>query len=337
MAKHAAYKACGQVFNIDFPIIKQITDDKTASGIRFEIDGNVNDAIKTYKEDVKNALLSFRQKIYEKDGQHDPNDIILSGGACIMPWFCILVNEVFPQSNIIIDDTPSYVVAEGVAKYAKAQKKAIEQLMSDIEAKRFNNMYKDAFAKANKQAMCQLSNAVVHDIAINAPLTGNKIRQKFLDFIENLNEHNIAYNQMIQENFNNVLSSDVQKIITDAIKNAFGVILSEEDISQIKLNLAVKVLRWDKKSISPGGGFYEEITRTIKTFFFNWDKTRDRNEATEIARKVQTYLNEINFANETIYPEEYLRDYGENLKQITKAEAYKLFVDKQLFKTTFTA
>lgn len=339
IAKHTAYKAGGPVFNIDFPIIKKITSDKTAIGIRFEIDGNVNDAIKTYKEDVKKDLLSFKQKIYEKDERHDPNDIILSGGACIMPWFRILVSEVFPHSNIIVDDTPSYVVAEGVAKYAKAQMEAQALLMSDIEAKDFANMYKDAFAEANHQAMCQLSGAVVQDITNSAPITGESIRQRFCYFIQGLNPQNVAFSQMLQKNFNNALSFEIRKIIKTAIKEAFGI---NADVSDIKVDLPIKALQWDKKSISPGGGFYEEITYTIenyKTFSFNfeWDKTRDRSKATEIARKVQTYLNEIDFAHETIYPEEYLRDYGENLKQIAKAEAYKLFVDKQLFKTTFTA
>lgn len=307
--------------------------------VMFFIQGKLKEATKSYREAVKEDLLTLRQRIHRKNGNQDPDNIILSGGASIMGWVEDLVKEVFPNSKPIPDRNPAFVVAKGVALYAKAQQKAIDQLMSEIDEKCFNNMYKDAFAEANHQAMCQLSGAVVQDITNSAPITGESIRQRFCYFIQGLNPQNVAFSQMLQKNFNNALLFEIGKIIKTAIKQAFGI---NADVSDIKVDLPIKALQWDKKSISPGGGFYEEITYTIenyKTFSFNfeWDKTRDRSKATEIARKVQTYLNEIDFAHETIYPEEYLRDYGENLKQIAKAEAYKLFVDKQLFKTTFTA
>lgn len=338
IAKHTTYKeADGRCFDIDYPIIKEVATDKKCN-IRFQWDGDLNVVAKTYQEEVKNSLLSLRQKIHEVNDQKDPNSIIMSGGACIMPWFQRAVKEVFPNSEPVMDLEPSYVVAQGVAMYAKAQMKAVNLLMSEIEDKHFDKMYKEADAEATHQAMCQLSGAVVQDITNSAPITGLTIRKKFSDFIAGLNKQNLAFSQMVQKNFNNALSFELQKIVANAIQHAFGI---KADVTNIKVNIPIEVLAWGDQCFSPGGWVYEDMTSFIdessSRFSFTWDKLRDRSEAAEIARGVQSKIKELDFVSITVYPEVFLKDFGERLKQIAKLEANRLLAEKQLFRTTFTA
>ena len=338
IAKHTTYKEVdGRYFDIDYPIIKEVATDKKCN-IRFQWDGDLNDAAKAYQEEVKNDLFSLRQNIRKVNDQKDPDNIIMSGGACIMPWFQRAVKEVFPNSVPIMDLEPSYVVAQGVAMYAKAQIKAVNLLMSEIESQHFDKMYKEADAEATHQAMCQLSGAVVQDITNSAPITGDSIRKKYSDFIAGLNKQNLAFSQMVQTNFNNALSLELQKIVANAIQHAFEV---KADVSNIKVNIPIDVLAWNDQSFSPDGWWYKAMTSFIEEsssrISFTWDKLRDRSEAAEIARGVQRKIKELDFVSLTTYPEDFLKDFGESLKQIAKLEANRLLAEKQLFRTTFTA
>ena len=58
-----------------------------------------------------------------------------------MPWVSDVVKEIFAPLNIEIDNQASFVVAKGIALYARTQMKALDDFLNKIRGLDFSNIY----------------------------------------------------------------------------------------------------------------------------------------------------------------------------------------------------
>ena len=82
------------------------------------------DSEKIERAKLENEILSNYKKALQDDFEEvkakagRPKIVILAGGASRMPWLQRMVGDVFSESLIIWDTSPSYVVSDGLVYYA---------------------------------------------------------------------------------------------------------------------------------------------------------------------------------------------------------------------------
>ena len=77
-----------------------------------------------YPKEVREEFNSLRKRVFgelKRRGQNKLDLVILSGGAFIMKWLVNMAKDVFKNSEVKKDPYPSYVVAKGIALYARMQ------------------------------------------------------------------------------------------------------------------------------------------------------------------------------------------------------------------------
>ena len=78
--------------------------------------------ISSYMDRMRDTLQNAKIRLE----QHDitPNKVLLSGGACNMPFVQAFAREIFADAEVYKDPQPECVVSTGIALYAKAYYKA---------------------------------------------------------------------------------------------------------------------------------------------------------------------------------------------------------------------
>lgn len=322
----------------DFELIYRFTKptaDAAFSRPLYEFIGNYDNVTIGYREVVKEDLINLSQKIKNVNDGNPPDSIVLSGGASIMRWFKDLVKEVFGSNEYLEDRNPSFVVAKGIALYARAQEIALKRFIDRILSVNYGQIYKDADIWATKEGVKRFIDRPVRNIS-SSPITGINIRQIFCEFIRGLNSGNIEYCDLVQNAVDESVSKRVSYELARAIQEVFHVCLSIDDIS---VHIPVIILDWEDKAFQPGGSWYDGFTAAVEKassrFSFTWDITRDISEASKIANGVKNLLLDVDYNNLINYNSEFLDRYGDEIRQQTKKIAIECFFEYQLFKTTF--
>lgn len=318
---------------------EKLTHNSQFREFRFESDYMpIKEITKSYVESVVKDFKTLKNKI-EKAGIYKVDRIILSGGACIMPWVSKEVKEIFENSQIISDRYPSYVVAKGIALYAQAQQEALDELETEIKKIDFGQLYKEADIFATREAIKQFAPEIVNEVK-NSPTnyTGDQIRSNFCNFIDGLNGSNADYSFLVQKNIDDAVTKKVQDIVHNAIKRIFH---KEVSTTQIQVNLSVTVYNWGEGCFAPGGCWYESFTKWIPdycfTFFsFDWSVNRNKEKRAKIAEGIYSLLcsqEKTAFLEEMSYSN--IDDLAKEIQNQALEAAKDLFYEEQIFKTTF--
>lgn len=306
---------------------------------KFEINCDI-DQIEPFQDYFNKVCGDFRrlkQSIQQRIGDRRIDLVILSGGACQMPWVRGTVEQIFTPRRIYHDGQASFVVAKGIALYARAQLKALEDFLNRIEQLNFCEMYIEADTKATATAVNTMMPNMKQDLRSSASMTGIVIRQNFCNFIQGLNENNEYYCEIVKNKFNILISEKIRSNIKSVIQEVFNV---DVDVADVNLNISIQVMNWHANLFNPGGAFYNAFTKWIEEssgrWSFTWDIPREGAELSRIvdgtAEKLIQLVNSGQIAD---YPQEVLNTYSENVKKIVINKATEIFYQKQLFNTTF--
>lgn len=295
--------------------------------------------IAPYVQELQNEVIKAKQRLALNG--ITPARVILSGGAARMPFFEECVRKQFAGSKIDKDTEPECVVAHGVALYAKKLDEALNIFLDELKKIDYEYIFKRAYADAKSAAISELVPSVVNSI-ITGRTKGNDngkfIREKFLDFLKNLDHNNYRYCVLVKNAINKKLSEKVASAISSAIEKVFMIRISTSDV---EINTDPVIYHYLDECFVPGGFWYDSITEWIKdysnTFLasirFDWEEHIYSAERTQIANGVATCLKQHDSYSLDTY-----RNLDESVKDLVNQVmdlAEDVFNEQQLFETTF--
>ena len=285
-----------------------------------------NGVCEAYIKAVRDDFAELKEKI-KRSGISNIDNIILSGGACIMGWVQEEITKVFGTNvRIILDTDPEYVVSKGIASYAKAQMQALVKLQNTLRSIDFRETYKQADLKATLLAIEGCSD-----------LTCNEIFLKIANFFYGLNSLNVDYKNLLTKCINDELTIKISSYIKSAIKDVFGI---EVDTSDVKSNIDVQVMNFREEFFTEGNGgriIYELLADATGPHIFT-DFDPEKRRSIDVRRDIVRQCKSKFFTSDPFgigYEEDDLNTIAEEVKTISIKEAEKVFYKKQLFSTTF--
>lgn len=305
----------------------------------FRSEGTAKGVCEDYINVVRMDFERLKNDINNKGIHLD--SIILSGGACIMSWVEELVREVFGDTITIVKDAaPEYVVAKGVALYAKRQIEALEDFLGQVKNIDFKNLYIQADSNSIKEAEKQMFPGCVQVIKKISPITANQIRQEYCNFIMSFDANNQTYNEIIQNEFNALVGKEVATMLADVVKRQFNFTISESDV---KIRINVPIVPYDQVAFEPGGSIYDSITDFITSssnalfwgYFFDWNRVRVDPEKSNIIDGVaDSWIAQMSVNYNPVVSGAFA-SMIDTIKTEVIDNATRIFNDKQLFETTF--
>jgi len=296
-----------------------------------------NGVCEAYIKAVRDDFAELKEKI-KRSGISNIDNIILSGGACIMGWVQEEITKVFGTNvRIILDTDPEYVVSKGIASYAKAQMQALVKLQNTLRSIDFRETYKQADLKATLLATEELFPPILNDIEGCSDLTCNEIFLKIANFFYGLNSLNVDYKNLLTKCINDELTIKISSYIKSAIKDVFGI---EVDTSDVKSNIDVQVMNFREEFFTEGNGgriIYELLADATGPHIFT-DFDPEKRRSIDVRRDIVRRCKSKFFTSDPFgigYEEDDLNTIAEEVKAISINEAEKVFYKKQLFSTTF--
>ncbi|MBP3497649.1 MAG: hypothetical protein J6K33_07445 [Alistipes sp.] len=297
--------------------------------------------ISSYVTSLGNVIQQAKMRLDEHGIV--PTRVLLSGGACRMPFVREFVERYFATSRIDIDQQPECVVSNGVALFASAYFNAQQQLLSKLADIDFSALYKDADKLATYTAVERLLPEVMEVVTTGYNKSGAGICDTICGFIKGLGPKNARFSAIVNQLVTNRINDKIRAAVAEAIKQVFGI---DSDTSSIDVTLKnVVVMSFGEDNFGPGGAIYNRVRYWIanakfmwRTFGFNWEKLRDEDDRREIATNVEQRLKTfISEDGAIVYPQQGLSEIANSLKQQTVAEALDIFVQYQLFEGTYKA
>lgn len=290
-----------------------------------------NRIIANYMQSIHQTLQNAQIKL--KTNGIIPNRILLSGGACRMPFIREYAKQIF-HVDVDVDQQPECVVSNGIALYAQKFDEAFHDLLNSLGKINFESIYKKADTDATADAIRELVPSVVSEVKNYSGCTGNRMRTMFCDFIKGLDESNTKFKDLVLYKLKSTLNSAARQAITSAYNNVFNL---EVNTSDVNINVQANILSFYQESFKPGGGWYNNFTIWIASssgrYDFTWDKPRDYSERCKIADGVKSYLTSYVSSMNITYPN--LDSLVEDIvKQVVKY-TIEIFKKKQLFDMTF--
>lgn len=299
-----------------------------------------DNVLKNYYLKIEKDFIRLNNVVNEKLSSRNMklDKIVLSGGACIMPWVRKTVKKVFQidAKKITDDPHPEYVVAQGIALYAKAQYKAVKELERLMLLNDFVEMYKRADGKATQIAIKRLLPNTLEKITGTKDLSGNQILGIVIPFFEHCDSSDPEYRSIMHEQMNAILSQKISEAVCNAIFTGFGKKLSKEERNSINVSIDIPNFFF-KPGVFRQGKLFDKLVQVIascKGRFTNWEKTRDLSRRRDIANIILSHYSQIG-ALDITYDNEGLLKMEEKIRDAAIGEAKKFFYDKELFKTTF--
>ena len=296
-----------------------------------------NGVCEAYIKAVRDDFAELKQKI-QRSGIANIDNIILSGGACIMGWVQEEIIKVFGTNvRIILDADPEYVVSKGIALYAKAQMQALVKLQNTLRSIDFRETYKQADLKATLLATEELFPPILNEIEGSTDLTCNEIFLKIANFFYGLNSLNMDYKNLLTKCINDELTIKISSYIKSAIKDVFGI---EVDTSDVKSKIDAQVMNFKEEFFTEGNGgriIYELLADATGPHIFT-DFDPEKRRSIDVRRGIVRQCKSKFFTSDPFgigYEEDDLNTIAEEVKTISIKEAEKVFYKKQLFSTTF--
>lgn len=336
-AKEGLYKENKRVANVHFNLTTYIPNGPRCV-FDYDFDLTADNDFGEYCKKVQRSFTEFKENLNRR-----VDKIILSGGACIMPWVPDVVQKVFDGARIVTDQFPQYVVAEGVALYAKAQMEALMRLKQILSEVDFADIYKKADTSATAAAVRRMLPELLNDLKSRSSVTATLVRQNFCDFIEGLNSNNVDYCRILQAEYDSLITEIVRTSIAGAVKEVFKF---DVDLSDTNIHMEVEAIDWNHDLFIEDGSFYEAFTAWVVnnsnaffgSFFFDWGKERTNPERDKIIEGTRSALESVMDGKTQIalYPDGIVQAKAVEIRRLVLEEAERVFYEKQLFKTTFS-
>ena len=293
--------------------------------------------VRSYMDRMRDTLQNAKIRL-EQHGI-TPNKVLLSGGACNMPFVQAFTGEIFANADVYKDPQPECVVSNGVALYAKMYTEAWDRICVSINAFDFENSYKEADRAATFRATKELFPAVLDTIEGTRDMTCYEMHKEIAMFFLGLTPENKEYSEMLNTSINTSINAWARKNIKTILETAFQVSIEEADI-----NIVVKteVMCYPVKFFTEvdNAGFrkiynlMEEATGPHIFTDFDFEKERDFSDRYDIARKCEEQLC-VGDPFGIGYNPEHLNVICTDIKDQCIAEARKIFETKQLFESIF--
>lgn len=336
-AKEFSYSREDSAIFLQYTFYK-ITNYSDLKKVRFHIEfDDFNDDIIDYREEVRKDFIKLADNIKKKTSA--PLDkIVLSGGASIMSWVEDYVKEIFPGASIVKDLHPSYVVAKGVAKYAKAQLDALNRIISILEQVDYADIYKKADSLAMSEAAKQMFPEILNKITENQDISANEIFLLVANFFYQLNSGNAVFCEMFKKNVNSTIRNRISEEIKNTILKTFNI---DIDVSDIDFQMDVQVMNFRPEFFEEGDGgkkiyqILESATGPHLFTSFDPEKKRSKYERDNIAKELERGLTVVDPFGPVLYDSDDLNRIIDIVKHYTLTYAKNLFHEKELFATTF--
>lgn len=336
-AKEFSYSREDSAIFLQYTFYK-ITNYSDLKKVRFHIEfDDFNDDIIDYREEVRKDFVKLADNIKKKTSA--PLDkIVLSGGASIMLWVEDYVKEIFPGASIVKDLHPSYVVAKGVAKYAKAQLDALNRIISILEQVDYADIYKKADSLAMSEATKEMFPGILDKIKGNQDMSANEIFLLVANFIYHLNSDNTVFCEMFKKNVNSTIRNRISEEIKNTILETFNI---DIDVSDIDFQMDVQVMNFRPEFFEEGDGgkkiyqILESATGPHLFTSFDPEKKRSKYERDNIAKELERGLTVVDPFGPVLYDSDDLNRIIDIVKHYTLTYAKNLFHEKELFATTF--
>lgn len=197
----------------------------------FSVEFDFTEGTKEYREEVKADLSNLKIQIQQYLGDKPLNRVVLSGGASQMPWFEELCGEIFGdmQSSIVRDvNNCSYVVSDGIARYAVEQIQCLNELNAEMDRLTYKtDFYKDAYEEARKQAIIACIEDPLKTVCDQyAAAKEDRTVRNFIEDIKvcfkNVIDDNTCQ-QIFRDRFQEIMMKEISVKVTDVLRNHFNV------------------------------------------------------------------------------------------------------------------
>lgn len=241
-----------------------------------------------YKDKVKDAFSTVYGRISELKDIGQPECIILTGGASIMPWVEGTVKSVWGDTvRIISDSHPDYVVANGIVSYAKAEfecKEEVQKIFDEWMQTSRENVKKILYEQINIHVKEIIGNRL-------KPVLDNYLKAK-----DNATSYRHLANSILtfvtSACDDKVIHADIEKKVLEYLNDNIGAVLSAvmtEHFKKkdIKCTMDIKTL-----SIRVNGnGLANFIKRKFGHCLDQIDNRRDVSERQNIVNAITEHLN----------------------------------------------
>ena len=295
-----------------------------------------NGVCEAYIKAVRDDFAELKQKI-QRSGIANIDNIILSGGACIMGWVQEEITKVFGTSvKIILDTDPEYVVSKGIALYAKAQIKALEDLRRSIQNIPYHSIYEREYIKVRKSATVDITSHKAEQIVKKLSMpTGLKILKAYMEIIQNIDSSNEDFCKSVKTVLNTVVNNEVGNRVKKVIYDAFNYSIKTEDV---KVEFVPMVGRFTDDCFESGGFFYKVVKGSVKPWykpFFDLDESLDATDVSNIVSAVNSKLKAEVLDDSFEITVHQLDERVDDIKRQVLQQVDEIFYANQLFKTTF--
>ena len=295
-----------------------------------------NGVCEAYIKAVRDDFVDLKQKI-QRSGIANIDNIILSGGACIMGWVQEEIVKVFGTSvKIILDTDPEYVVSKGIALYAKAQIKALEDLRRSIQNIPYHSIYEREYIKVRKSATVDITLHKAEQIVKKLSMpTGLKILKTYMEIIQNIDYSNEDFCASVKTVLNTVVNNEVGNRVKKVIYEAFNYSIDTEDV---KVEFVPMVGRFTDDCFESGGFFYKVVRGSVKPWykpFFDLDESLDATDVSNIVSAVNSKLKAEVLDDSFEITVHQLDERVDDIKRQVLQQVDEIFYANQLFKTTF--
>lgn len=190
--------------------------------------------INSYVKEVIDNFRVVKKEVYKRCQEQnlDPAklQIILTGGASIMPWVRESLQEIF-ETEIEKDSLPEYIVSDGIVKYAyalwnvKTKLLEVEHEFDEWANENLKNIFENAVSEVcSKIELKELQAEKSNDATwvFNHPFTAKEPNYSVKDFIDTMKKHNETIANKKKSEINNQIKDAIQPQLNKKICSSFN-------------------------------------------------------------------------------------------------------------------
>ena len=293
-----------------------------------------DEIISEYKMGIIDVLSNAKIKLNQNG--ISPNKVLLSGGACRMPFIKSCTEKIFGV-KVDVDHLPECVVSNGIALYSKSRKELEDKVRDRLLRINYSDLYISSDRKATAKATQDLFPNVLNKIQGNEDLSGSQMFSEIASFFLGLNSSNEKYKKIFTDELNVDLSTRVASYIKGAISEVYNRDMNDMDI---KVHIEPIIMCYPFEFFSEGNGglkiyrLLEEATGPHIITSFDTNKTRSASVRSIIAKKCREKLCTgdpfgIGYENDG------LNAVTNDIKEQCLSQAMMIINSAELFETTY--